>query len=297
MPFIVVRDAAVPLASAAALNANFPPVFPNARVDLSGYAPDASGCTQRSYYVTDGGATENLGLISALLALQSALRDPALKPPLRDIDIVLAEASAVGYDYSQDRGIGASTDQSKERLTGRLTLELLEEVRAQAHAADPSMQIRVHDLSLPLAFRSRGGFGTHWMFPGSIAVMNPLQTPLPRLWMRKIADYSGLERYSVTLEKWQLMALWDALYDTKWNGRDDAHNSFCARQWPGAPHAELRTVARWICGEDSEGMPVAAPDRQLKAWEELARLLAALPAEMALSPPGFGGPEWDRISP
>ena len=274
MPFIVVRDPAVPLASAAALNANFPPVFPNARVELSGYPPNASGCARRSYYVTDGGATENLGLVSALLALQSALRDPALKLPLRNVDIVLAEASAVGYDYSQDRGIGASTDQSKERLTGRLTLELLDEVRAEVRAADPSVQIRVHDLSLPLAFRSRGGFGTHWMFPGSIDVMNPLQTPLPSLWMRKVAGYSRLERYSVTLEKRELMALWDALYDANWSGQDDAYNSFCAKQWPDAPHAEARTVARWICGKDGEGVPVAVPDKQLKAWEELARLLS-----------------------
>jgi hypothetical protein len=274
MPFTVVRDPAVPLASAAALNANFPPVFPNARVDLTGYGPDASGCTKRSYFVTDGGATENLGLVSALLALQSALQDRALKPPLRDIDIVLAEASAADYDYSQDRGIGASTDQSKERLTGRLTLELLDEVRAQARAVDPAMQIRLHDLSLPLAFRSRGGFGTHWMFPGSINVTNPLQTPLPRLWMRKVADYSGLERYSVTLDKEQLMALWDALYDAKWNSQSDAHNSFCAKQWPDEPHAAARTVARWICGKDGGGTPVAAPDRQLEAWERLTRLLS-----------------------
>jgi hypothetical protein len=205
--------------------------------------------------------------------LQSALRDPALKPPLRDIDIVLAEASAVDYDYSQDRGIGASTDQSKERLTGRLTLELLEELRAQAHAVDPSMHIRIHDLSLPLAFRSRGGFGTHWMFPGTISVTNPLQTPLPRLWMRVIANRTGLERYSVSLEKAQLFALWDALYDTSWSEQQAPHNAFCARPWPGEPHAEVRTVARWICGEDSDGVQVAAPDRQLTAWESLATSL------------------------
>jgi hypothetical protein len=273
MPFVVVQDPAVTLADAAALNANFPPVFPNARVELSGYPPNASGCARRSYYVTDGGATENLGLVSALLALQSALHDPGLKPPLRDIDIVLAEASAVDYDYSQDRGIGASTGQSKERLTGRLTLELLEDVETDARAIDPSMQIRVHDLSLPLAFRSRGGFGTHWMFPGSIDVINPLQTPLPRLWMRKLADYSRLERYSVTLEKPQLTALWSALYDTGWNSGHDGHNSFCERAWPDEPHAATRTVARWICGKDSYGAQVTGPDRQLEAWERLAASL------------------------
>jgi hypothetical protein len=273
MPFVVVQDPTVTLADAAALNANFPPVFPNARVELSGYPPNASGCATRSYYVTDGGATENLGLVSALLALQSALHDPGLKPPLRDVDIVLAEASAVDYDYTQDRGIGASTDQSKERLTGRLTLELLEEVQTDARTIDPSAQIRLHDLSLPLAFRSRGGFGTHWMFPGSIDVINPLQTPLPRPWMRKLADYSGLERYSVTLEKPQLTALWGGLYDIDWNSREDGHNSFCEKQWPEEPHAPTRTVARWICGKDSYGAQVAGPDRQLKAWERLVTLL------------------------
>ena len=38
--------------------------------------------------------------------------------------------------------------------------------------------LRLHYLPLPIAFRSRGGFGTHWMYADAIRVSNPL---LPRL--------------------------------------------------------------------------------------------------------------------
>jgi len=73
LPYVVVQDRDVPVASAAALNANFPPIFTNARVDVASETKDAA-CPERSYYVTDGGATENLGLVSALYALRAALK-------------------------------------------------------------------------------------------------------------------------------------------------------------------------------------------------------------------------------
>ncbi|MET0986825.1 MAG: patatin-like phospholipase family protein [Steroidobacteraceae bacterium] len=265
LPFVLVRDSQVALAPAAALNANFPPVFPNARVNLRESAAHSSGCTMRSYYVTDGGATENLGLLSALMALQSSLQTMPSGTRLRNIEIVLAEASATGYDYAPDRGVGAATGQAKERLTGRLTLELLEDVQRTAHSIDSQASIRIHDLSMPRVFRSRGGFGTHWMFPQAVRVTNPLAMPLPQPWIQTVAQFSRLDRYWVTLSKEQLFELWQDLYRPS----DD----FCARARPIDPYEDLQTVSNWICGRSADGQIQVAPDPQPRRWRELQEAL------------------------
>jgi hypothetical protein len=276
LPFVVIQDQHVPLSGAAALNANFPPVFPNARVDVMRDAARDSPCAKRSYYVTDGGGTENLGLVSALLALQSALENIAANNEtnhqpitLRNIEIVLAEASAMEYDYHQDRGIGAATGQSKERLTGRLTLELIDQVERAAHAIDPKVQIRIHDLSLPRVFRSRGGFGTHWMFPEFVRVTDPLSMPLPPDWQQTVAQYTGLQRYWVTLDRTQLITLWQGLYDPA--------TKFCDRKWQDDPADDLTTVSNWICGHTAGTNTSARPDAQLDAWQRLRETLIKQP--------------------
>lgn len=275
MPFVLVQNDRVALARAAALNANFPPVFPNARVDLTDAATNTP-CSMRTYYVTDGGATENLGLVSALLALKSSLDeintrmsgDASYRPRLRNIEIVLAEASATGYDYQQDRGMGAATGQSKERLTGRLTLELLDQVTDAVRAIDPHAGVRIHDLSLPRVFRSRGGFGTHWMFPSFVRVSDPLAMPLPSDWRRTVAQYTGTHRYWVTLDRDELFELWRDLYDPK--------VEFCEQQWAAKndPAEDLRTVSNWICGRVANDARIH-PDGQLAAWRQLKAALAA----------------------
>lgn len=58
LPYRIIRADDVQLATAAALNANFPPVFPSARVRVLDAA--AGNCAARSFYATDGGAVENL---------------------------------------------------------------------------------------------------------------------------------------------------------------------------------------------------------------------------------------------
>src|SRR5205814_9876327 len=97
--------------------------FPNAKGLIGQYAKDGA-CADRPFFVTDGGAEENLGLLSALFALRSALHDietrcRTLGPShadaycrrsLRPIRFVLAEASAASYDYEQDRGFSAAVD-------------------------------------------------------------------------------------------------------------------------------------------------------------------------------------------
>jgi hypothetical protein len=264
LPFVTVRDREVELARAAALNANFPPVFPNARIDIMDPATE-TGCGRRSYYVTDGGAMENLGLLSALLALRSTFSAPDASGPLRDIDLVLAEASYVDYDYSQDRGLNAATGQARERLAGGLTLELLEDVTALARRLDPDVSIRVHDLSLPLLFRSRGGFGTHWMFPQTVRIANPLLERQPLAWRRIYEQYAGVERHWASLDRDQLMRLWRSLYRTDRNVCDSAN---------GEADEEVAVVIQWMCGRNAGGEAVSAPDRQLAAWQGLQQAAA-----------------------
>jgi hypothetical protein len=169
LTFKVVQDPLVPLASAAALNANFPPVFSNSGVWL-----EHAGSIAK-YYVTDGGVNENRGLVSLLYAFdgvliheierrnasrtatdstaQDSARLPELKAldaptadpakPCREgapavlgaIDIIALEASTEAVDYSQDRGVGALLGGGpSERLAGGLERTLYERVCEHAKA-------------------------------------------------------------------------------------------------------------------------------------------------------------------
>jgi hypothetical protein len=263
LPYVVVRDPDVPLANAAALNANFPPVFTNARVDVVSEVADPV-CPSRAYYVTDGGANENLGLVSALYALRGAL-DTLRKPPadphaqLRSIQIVTIEASASSYDYTPDRGIGAATDGAKERLTGGVTQELLNEVETSIAGVTPDPQrIQIHHLALPLAFRSRGGFGTHWMFPEYIVVTDPRRAaPLTWYWDMVPARFFDI-RPRATLGKDELFDLWTALYDPD--------KKFCSVVW----HESKQPVADWICARypTTPDHPLKV-DLQIDQWQQL----------------------------
>jgi hypothetical protein len=270
LPYVVVRDPTIPLAAAAALNANFPPVFPNARVDVPADLPlDVPAdpqCPMRSYYVTDGGATENLGLLSALYALRSALQTMPLevRSELRAIHLVAIEASATTYDYTPDRGIGAATGGSKERLAGGLTEELLEDIcRLYEPAAPPNRRcqtahVKVHYLPLPLVFRSRGGIGTHWMFPRTIEVSNPRLPVLPtglRGFALRIFRPNRLHRQ---LSEAELTNLWSALYQPV--------KPFCTSGLFES-NANEKAVAEWICGIG--GDTPLAEDKQIAAWREV----------------------------
>ena len=254
LPYVVVQDPAVPLASAAALNANFPPVFTSAAVDVAAGTGD-SACPDRTYYVTDGGANENLGLVSALYALRGALAElaPGEIPP---IHIVTIEASESAYDYTPDRGINAVISSAKERLTGGLTQELLNEVERRTVDGRGTRRMQVHDLALPLAFRSRGAFGTHWMFPGSVVIASPRMAQ-PLAWYKHlIPNMLSKESDAAVLHQKEIVDMWTALHDP---GRD-----FCTRVWNKDP----RRVAGWICGAGSDtGIPPA--DVHITEWRRL----------------------------
>jgi len=67
----------------------------------------------------------------------------------------------------------------------------------------------VHYLPLPVAFRSRGGFGTHWMFAREIQISNPL---LP-VAAKEHTFSSGKSDDQVKLQRAEVLVLWRALYD------------------------------------------------------------------------------------
>jgi hypothetical protein len=175
---VVVNDPDVQLTTGAALSANFPPVFPNAAVDIK-TGPDAG-----RYWVTDGGAAENRGAISLLYILLHTLREEANKKagqrkPL-PIQIVIAEASAVSLDFSEDRGVGSALGAS-EKFASQLAQELLKQIEAEykrlkgeavgtKHLKDE--ELGVHFLPMPLVLRS-GAVGTHWKLPAYLTLTNP----------------------------------------------------------------------------------------------------------------------------
>jgi hypothetical protein len=265
LPYVVVQDRNIRVASAATLNANFPPVFTNARVDVASETDDTA-CPQRSYYVTDGGATENLGLLSALYALRAALGK--LQPQeIPEIHIITVEASATAYDYTPDRGLNAATGGSKERLTGGLTQELLDEVQyLVTQATGDNRRLQVHDLALPLAFRSRGGFGTHWMFPDSIVVENPQLAAPPKWYEHQLAEWFSKNPPSATIDKQQLIDLWIKLHAPD--------QSFCTSSWK----KDQRRVADWVCGKNAAGGQKLPEDIHITEWRNLIESLKPHPA-------------------
>jgi Patatin-like phospholipase len=270
LPFRIVNDGNVSLAAASALTANFPPVFSNARVRL--ITRQNADCNSQSYFVTDGGATENLGLVPALFALRGTLTQLPADKMLSDIHVLAFEASAIDYDYRDDRGVGAATGGSKERINAGLTQTLLKEVGVlvAAHGAE----LRVHYLPLPVAFRSRGGFGTHWMFARNIRVTNPLLAAAPK-WRD---SFGPVLKDHVDLQREELMVTWRALFDPR--------EPICARaegyiknpeSAPPGWTPDVQLVSRWICGhDDRRATPPLRPDYQVEAWGIVVRELGRL---------------------
>jgi hypothetical protein len=310
LPYTVVNDGSVELAAASSLTANFPPVFPNARVRIvdsslrkrpecavedQAKRPLSCDCDRLSYFVTDGGATENLGLVSALFALSGTLDKLDEVAPgggaaaaqakssvhLTDVHILALEASAVDYDYSgTDRGIGAATGGSKERINAGLTQVLLDRVKKQLE--DHGAKLHVHYLPLPVAFRSRGGFGTHWMFAREIQISNPL---LP-VAAKEHTFSSGKSDDQVKLQRAEVLVLWRALYDP---GRTVCEQASQAKEGtlPKGWTSNVATVARWICGHDDRRDKAVAgreplPDFQVSSW--------ACAIEQLRPPAGTGAP-------
>jgi hypothetical protein len=192
-PFVSVNHPSIDFARAAALSANFPPVFSNAAIDIDG-KPGVD------YWVTDGGAVENRGIISILLAVRAALNrinrpDGAPAVRLRPVRILLADASAFAdTNHGQgrsDRGLGAKFEAARQ-ISNRLVRELLNDINRRydmlmprgpdnpdqpvspyckgEKKAHPRSGVSVVDLTMPDALRVGGSFGTNWMMPSSVEI-------------------------------------------------------------------------------------------------------------------------------
>jgi hypothetical protein len=218
LAYSVVTDLNVPLARAAALSANFPPVFSNAAVDVDGRA---------RYWVTDGGATDNRGIVSLLYALRDAIeregqsgRDNVarVRP---DIHVIVAEASAADLRYADDRGMGARFG-APAKFASQIMVDLIADIKRRYAALGG--KLHVHYLAMPLVLRSNGGLGTHWMLPARVQFNQP-----PR------ADAAVIERDHTALSSEETRRLIDALHS-----EDESRK---------VSDAEAK-VWKWICEDD-----------------------------------------------
>ncbi len=241
LPYVSIADPEVPLTTAAALSANFPPVFPNSAVDV--------GDMDR-YWVTDGGASENRGIISLLYALHAAVRELAAAGdcmgPCPVVHVVVAEASATDLGFDQRRGLGAVAG-AKRKYASQLMVTLVERIRKDYQQIDGRLD--VHYLYMPLVMRSRGGVGTHWMLPPSITVRAPFGL-----------NNDGKESESVVLDDETVLSIFSSLHAP--SDRNLSEST--------APAA--RKVWEWICrgpwGKDN-------PHRHRAQWLRLVKAYVA----------------------
>jgi len=248
LQYVVVRDPRVLLPVGAALNANFPPVFSNAPVDRDR--------TDR-YWVTDGGATDNRGLISLLYALRGALEDmPEERASLPDIHIVMAEASAGSTGYSQDRGIGTKFG-APGKIASGLIGELLDEVRLLYASAGGT--IHFHDLAMPEFMRIDGGLGTHWMLPRYVKLTNPdpgvdETLPLDSFALRQVIEdlHQPLPSTEVGLCEGEKEG---------WGIRRTRHNLPAVQEWAEDPESQHQEVWQGLVSELDSGSSAARRHR------------------------------------
>jgi hypothetical protein len=167
MRMVTLNDRGISIARAAALSANFPPVFPDAAIDVQ----PAGGTPGRRYWVTDGGAVENRGTVTMYLAIREALKDITPGTCLAPLHIVVADVSGLAGGYAESFGVGAVRGAGGQ-LGLALEQELLEDIRAAY--ARLGGTIVVHEIAMPPVLR-RGGIGTHWLLPGRLTFTEPLQ--------------------------------------------------------------------------------------------------------------------------
>ncbi len=165
MQIVTLDNADISIARAAALSANFPPVFPDAAIDV-----EAPGQPQTRYWVTDGGAVENRGAMTLYYAIRGALQT-SLQPSqtLPPLHVVIADVSASAGRYSESFGFGSVLGAG-----GQLGLGLETELRSAIEKlyCDHQSEANIHEIAMPPVFRD-GGIGTHWLLPNSLSFANP----------------------------------------------------------------------------------------------------------------------------
>lgn len=160
---IVIDDKEARLEDASALNANFPPVFSNAAVDVD---------NQVRYWVTDGGAADNRGMEMLTYALKHALRGTNSQLPCQNlppIRIVVLDASAFEESFRQDRGIGTALGAGAQ-FANHLVAELMNSLWDCYAEAKQQNALQFHYVPMPRILREAGSFGTHWTLQDWIRV-------------------------------------------------------------------------------------------------------------------------------
>jgi len=146
---VLVTNGKTPLTHAAALSANFPPVFTNAAIDVA---------EKDRYWVTDGGAADNSALEMLLFSIRHALR--GWNGPLPKIHIVVIDASGISEGYAQTRGIESAIGAGAQ-FAKYLHSELLRGLSEQ-YAKQPG-DFQITEVRMPRFLREPGAIGTHWM--------------------------------------------------------------------------------------------------------------------------------------
>ena len=152
--FIALNSRNVSVARAAALSANFPPVFANAAIDEY----NKCGQARVRYWVTDGGTIDNRGVVPLYQALLDAL--PAATGPLPPLHVIVADVSAPHGSYSESWGV-RSLLTAAGRANGRLEKNLLDRLK-KAYGGE----FHVYELTMPTLLRE--SIGTHWMLPSKL---------------------------------------------------------------------------------------------------------------------------------
>jgi hypothetical protein len=127
-----------------------------------------------------------------------------------------------------------------------------------------------------VAFRSRGGFGTHWMFARNVRVTNPLLAVAPS-WKEALMSHEKIKDH-VDLSREEIMVTWRALFDPRQpickTAEDYLRDASTAP--PGWTPA-VQNVTRWICGhDDNRNHRQLLPDYQVEAWQNVVRELGRI---------------------
>ncbi|MFQ5525245.1 MAG: hypothetical protein ACE5GX_03205 [Thermoanaerobaculia bacterium] len=264
--YVVLKNDDVRLTTAAALSANFPPIFSNALVRKG------SGEKASRYWVTDGGAVENRGLISLLLALRSEIEakssamaaaaknksanqsegeagqvtEPgsyagtkaSTQPKsleLPQLAILVAEASGLSSPgYKEDRGLGA-LGPAKVNIASRLIAELAEEVDADYRKLSGGPGVEIVYLPMPTALRA--AFGTHWQMPNKIALTDP-------------GKWFGDDGETIPLDTEEILQVIDLLFEEPGDRKLELHDSLWRRLF-SSPR-DVKILVTWL-GQDWDG--------------------------------------------
>ncbi len=156
---VVTNDPDTRVETAAALNANFPPVFSDAAIDVDEVT---------RYWVTDGGAIDNRGMETLLYALRQVLARNA-KQHLPRMIVLIADASGFSPLFTQDRGSAAALS-AGSKMTSQLSSELIASIQRLYCSAKQPGDFGFAYLLMPDELRTSDSFGTHWMLQPLIKV-------------------------------------------------------------------------------------------------------------------------------